>query len=138
MIPLTFKSPSIVVSVLTLKPFAGDIDALTLPLTILSNSKFVIPDNGMLYNCDASPLNEPVNDPVVYDDVNKLKSFLLFNVVIATEPLKSLTDDEIDEDISVLKSPKPVVFEITICEEPDTNGVVCETIVPVVNNEPVI
>ena len=43
----------------TLNVPSDAIDALTLPLTILFNSKPVTPEAGMLYNPPPSPVNEP-------------------------------------------------------------------------------
>ena len=40
-------------------------DALTLPLTILSNCKPVTPVAGMLYSCAPSPLNAPLIKPLL-------------------------------------------------------------------------
>ncbi len=66
-IPTTFKS------VLTSKPLSGEIDALTLPLVILLRLSPVTPLAGILYKLPPSPINEPVKEPVVYEEVNELK-----------------------------------------------------------------
>jgi hypothetical protein len=58
-----------VASVLTSNPLFGEIEALTLPDIILLRFKPVTPLAGILYKLDPSPLNDPVNEPVVYDDV---------------------------------------------------------------------
>ena len=47
------------------KPLFGDMDAVTLPLAICDKFNPVIPLEGILYNPLPSPLNEPVNAPVV-------------------------------------------------------------------------
>ena len=84
-IPDTFNEPVIVVSVLTTNPLFGDIDAVALPLAIWNKLKPVIPLDGILYNWLPSPLNDPVNEPVLYDDVNVLKSLLILPLAVSSE-----------------------------------------------------
>jgi hypothetical protein len=62
-----------VASVLTSNPLFGDIDALTLPEMILLRFNPVTPLAGMSYKPEPSPMNDPVNEPVVYDDVKSPK-----------------------------------------------------------------
>ena len=47
------------------KPLSGDIDALTEPEIILFKLSPVTPLAGILYKPIPSPMNEPVNAPVV-------------------------------------------------------------------------
>ena len=76
------KSPYIVVSVFTSNPPLGDIDALTLPLTILFNSNPVTPLAGILYKPVPSPLNEPVKIEPLTSPVNDIEPVL--NVFVET------------------------------------------------------
>ena len=57
--------PETVMLVLTVSPWLGEIDALTLPETILLRFNPVTPLAGILYKPDPSPIKEPVNAPVV-------------------------------------------------------------------------
>ena len=70
---------------LILNPLFGDIDAVALPLAIWNKLKPVIPLDGILYNWLPSPLNDPVNEPVLYDDVNVLKSLLILPLAVSSE-----------------------------------------------------
>jgi len=54
--------------VLTSKPLSGDIEALTLPLVILFNSKPVTPLAGILYKPEPSPINELDTEPVTFNE----------------------------------------------------------------------
>ena len=99
--PEIVKEPVIVVSVFISKPLSGDIEALTLPLTILFKLSPVTPLAGIFVNWLPSPINEPVNEPVVYEDVNVLNvtssnlpvpigcPLRLMEPVIFTEPVNS-------------------------------------------------
>jgi hypothetical protein len=71
--PVILTDPVNVASVLTSNPLFGDIEALTLPEMILLRFNPVTPLAGMLYKLDPSPLNDPLNEPVLYDEVNELK-----------------------------------------------------------------
>jgi hypothetical protein len=59
--------------VLTCNPLFGDIEAETLPDVIWDKFNPTIPDAGISYNPEPSPINEPVNDPVLYELVKVLK-----------------------------------------------------------------
>lgn len=69
----SFSVPVISVFELTLKPFAEEIDAVALPSAIRVKLSPVTPLAGMLYRFVPSPLNDPVNAPVVYEPVNVWK-----------------------------------------------------------------
>jgi hypothetical protein len=68
--PEIVNAPVISVFVLTLKPSALEIDAVTLPSAIRVKLSPVTPLAGILYKPLPFPINEPVKDPVVYEDVN--------------------------------------------------------------------
>ena len=97
-----------------------------------------------MYKPEPLPINEPVNDPVLYDDVNEFKELvddsMEFNLNSWLLSIIAIDDERapILELIEPLNVEYPVVPVIWICDEPDTNGVVSETIVPVVIKEPVI
>jgi hypothetical protein len=56
-----------------------------LPSAIIDKFNPVIPVDGILYNPLPSPLNEPVNAPVVYDDVNVLKLVRILPLSVSSE-----------------------------------------------------
>ena len=60
-----FNAPVISVFELTLKPFVFEMDAVAAPSAIRVKLRPVTPLAGILYKFVPSPLNEPVNDPVV-------------------------------------------------------------------------
>ena len=94
--------PSITTSVLTFN-FPSANDALTLPLTILSNCKFVTPLAGILYNPAPSPVNEPLIVPLLTVKSPVLISKSLF--VKSTRPLKTCKLDPLvkyNEELSVI------------------------------------
>jgi hypothetical protein len=68
--PEIVNAPVISVFVLTFKPSALEIDAVTLPSAIRVKLSPVTPLAGILYKPLPFPINEPVKDPVVYEDVN--------------------------------------------------------------------
>ena len=43
-------------------------------------------------NCEPSPLNEPVNDPVVYDEVNALNDAVVTNDPVSIDMLPDIYD----------------------------------------------
>mgnify|MGYP006278227245 CR=1 FL=1 len=61
----TFKEPVISESLLTLKPSTSDIDAVAAPSVICDKFSPVTPLAGILYNWLPSPINEPVNEPLL-------------------------------------------------------------------------
>jgi hypothetical protein len=63
--PVILTEPVNVASVLTSNPLFGDIEALTLPDIILLRFNPVTPLAGILYKLEPSPLNDPLNDPVL-------------------------------------------------------------------------
>jgi hypothetical protein len=72
-LPVTFNVPVTSVFVLTLKPFTDVIDAVADPCAILDKFSPTILAAGILVNPLPSPLNDPVKEPVVYEDVKSLK-----------------------------------------------------------------
>ena len=116
MIPDTFNEPVIDVVEFTLNPFELT-EAVTAPLAILSNCNPVTPVAGILYKLVPSPLKEPVNEPVLYDEVKEFKLLVLdckLSNFELTEP--ELMDDDTKE--SVTSTPfnikDPVIFALTI------------------------
>jgi hypothetical protein len=100
----------------TLNPFALT-EAVTAPLAILSNCNPVTPVAGILYKLVPSPLKEPVNEPVLYEEVKEFKLLVLdckLSNFELTEP--ELMDDDTKE--SVTSTPfnikDPVIFALTI------------------------
>jgi hypothetical protein len=71
--PDIVKAPVISVLLLTLKPFALETEAVTLPSAILVKLSPVTPLAGIFIRLLPSPPNDPVNDPVVYELVKAPK-----------------------------------------------------------------
>ena len=82
--PDILTDPVIAVFVLILKPDELN-DAVFAPFVICDKFNPVTPLAGILYKFVASPVNDPENDPVLYDDVKEFKlpvvDSITFNLV---------------------------------------------------------
>lgn len=115
-VPEATMLPVIATFEFTLNPFELT-EAVTAPLAILSNCNPVTPVAGILYRLEPSPLKEPVNEPVLYDEVKEFRLLVLdckLSNFELTEP--ELMDDDTKE--SVTSTPfnikDPVIFALII------------------------
>jgi hypothetical protein len=83
----------------------------------------------MLYNPIPLPTNEPVNDPVVYDDVKELNALRILpdscdnNVSLLNKVIMLLLDEvtkEFIDELNVLNDVSLLIFSPLIEIEPDT------------------
>jgi hypothetical protein len=121
--PEMVNAPVISVFVLTLKPSALEIDAVTLPSAIRVKLSPVTPLAGILYKPPPFPINEPVKDPVVYEDVNWWKLDVRVYDAAWDAEIALLVVPEIVAFIvpSTVKSPE-IRPEPDTDKEPDING----------------